>query len=146
MCIYAKTIHLIGFVFSQKVGSVLSFVALKNHLNPHWDSRNDLWDFSNNIWFWITGRMFVLPSATASWNQWLYATWGPRRCSGAHCPPTSEACNWNPRPYVAKMVVSYWWSAVYSIDPWPTVCTGFLCLSWYELHSVETDIKAHINK
>ena len=41
-------------------------------------------------------------------------------------------------------------SAVYSAEPWPTVCTGFLCPSnypsWYELYSVESDIKPQINK
>ena len=28
---------------------------------------------------------------------------------------------------MGKLVVSYWWSAVYSTEPGPTVCTGFLC-------------------
>ena len=33
----------------------------------------------------------------------------------------------SPGPYVGKLVVAYRWSAVYSTEPGPTVCTGFLC-------------------
>ena len=54
------------------------------------------------------------------------------------------------RPQVGKLVVACRWLAVYSIEPWPTVCTGFLCPSnypsWYDLYSVESDVKPQINK
>ena len=40
--------------------------------------------------------------------------------------PTSEAEVCFPaRPQVGKLVVAYRWSAVYSTEPWPTVCTWF---------------------
>ena len=42
-------------------------------------------------------------------------------------PPTSEISGSNAGPCVGKLVVSYRWSAVYSTEPWPTVCTSFLC-------------------
>ena len=29
--------------------------------------------------------------------------------------------------FCGKIVVSYWWSAVYSTESWPIVCIGFLC-------------------
>ena len=66
-------------------------------------------------------------------------------------PPTSEAGVWFPAlPQVGKLVVACHWSAVYSTEPWQTVCTGFLCpsnyLSWYDLYSVESDVKPQINK
>ena len=49
-------------------------------------------------------------------------------------PPTSEAGVWfQARPQVGKLVVACRWSAVYSTEPWPTVCTGFLCPSNYPL-------------
>ena len=56
-------------------------------------------------------------------------------------PPTSEiGVRFPARPQVGKLVVGYRWSAVYSTEPWPTVCTGFLCpsnyLSWYDLYNV----------
>ena len=42
---------------------------------------------------------------------------------------------------VGKLVVAYRWSAVYSTEPWPTVCIEFSCpqnySSWYDLYSVE---------
>ena len=44
-----------------------------------------------------------------------------------HSPPTPEVGSSNPGPYVGKLVVAYRWSAVYSTEPRPTVCTGFLC-------------------
>ena len=58
-------------------------------------------------------------------------------------PPTSEAgVRFPARPQVEKLVVACRWSAVYSTEPWRTVCTGFLCPSnypsWYDLYSVET--------
>ena len=40
-------------------------------------------------------------------------------------PPTSEVGGSNPRPFVGKLVIAYQWSAVYSTEPSPTVCTGF---------------------
>ena len=49
------------------------------------------------------------------------------------------------RPQVGKLVVACRGSAVYSTEPWPAVCTGFLCpsnyLSWYDLYSVESNVK-----
>ena len=43
-------------------------------------------------------------------------------------PPTSEIGVWIPAwPQEARLVVGCRWSAVYSTEPWPTVCTGFLC-------------------
>ena len=61
-------------------------------------------------------------------------------------PPTSEAGVQFPAwPQVGKLVVACRWSAVYSTEPWCTVCTGFLCPSnypsWYDLYSVESDVK-----
>ena len=44
-----------------------------------------------------------------------------------HSPPTSELGGLKPRPYVRKLVVAYRLSAVYSTEPLPTVCAGFLC-------------------
>ena len=42
---------------------------------------------------------------------------------------------------VGKLVVACRWSAVYSTEPYWTVCTGFLCPSnypsWYDLYSVD---------
>ena len=53
-------------------------------------------------------------------------------------------------PQVGKLVFACRLSAVYSTEPWPTVCTGFLCPSnyppWYDLYSVKSDIKPQINK
>ena len=43
-----------------------------------------------------------------------------------HSPPTSEVSGSNPRPYVGKLAVAYQWLAVYSTEPSPTVCNGFL--------------------
>ena len=67
-----------------------------------------------------------------------------------HSPPTSEVDSSNPGPYVRKLVVAYRWLAVYSTEPWPTVCTGFLCPenypSRYDLYSVENDVKTSLNK
>ena len=64
-------------------------------------------------------------------------------------PPTSEARVWILAwPQVGKLVVAYHWSAVYSTEPWCTVCTGFLCPSnypsWYDLYTVESDVKPQI--
>ena len=60
-------------------------------------------------------------------------------------PPTSEVGGSNPGPCVGKLVVAYQWSAVYSTEPLPTVCTGFLSPqnypSSYDLLSVESDAK-----
>ena len=66
-------------------------------------------------------------------------------------PPTSEAGVRFPAwPQVGKLVVACHWSAVYSTEPWQTICTGFLCPSnypsWYDLYSVKRDIKPQINK
>ena len=51
---------------------------------------------------------------------------------------------------MGKLVVAYRWSTVYSTEPWPTVCNGFLCRQnyplWYDLYSVECDVKPQINK
>ena len=65
-------------------------------------------------------------------------------------PPTSEiGVRFPAQPQVGKLVVAYRWSAVYSTEPWPTVCTGFLCLpnypSWYDRYSVEKWRKTQIN-
>ena len=53
-------------------------------------------------------------------------------------------------PQVGKLVVACCLSAVYSTEPWRTVCTGFLCPSsyplWYNLYSVESNVKPQINK
>ena len=66
-------------------------------------------------------------------------------------PSSSEARVRFPAwPQVGKLVVACRWSTVYSTEPWPTVCTGFLCPSnypsWYDLYSVESDIKSQVNK
>ena len=66
-------------------------------------------------------------------------------------PPTSEAgVQFPARPQVGKLVVACRLSAVYSTELWRTVCTGFLCPSnypsWYDLYSVESDVKPQINK
>ena len=62
-----------------------------------------------------------------------------------HWPPTSEVSGSNLGPYVGKFVVAYRWSAIYSTEPGPTVCTGFLCPQnyplGYDLYSVESDVK-----
>ena len=48
-----------------------------------------------------------------------------------HLHPTSETRIWLPtRPHVKKLAVACHWLAVYSKEPWPTVCTGFLCPSY----------------
>ena len=44
-----------------------------------------------------------------------------------HSHPSSEVGGSNARPNVGKLVVAFLWSAVYSTEPWPTVCTGLLC-------------------
>ena len=44
-----------------------------------------------------------------------------------HSPPSSEVGGLNPVPYMGKFIVAHRWSAFYSTEPWPTVCTGFLC-------------------
>ena len=66
-------------------------------------------------------------------------------------PPTSEAeVRFPARPQVGKLVVACCWSAVYSTETWRTVCTGFLrpsnYPSWYDLYSVESNVKPQINK
>ena len=40
--------------------------------------------------------------------------------------PTLRSAVSKPGPYVGKRVVSYWWLTIYGIEPWPTVCTGFI--------------------
>ena len=68
---------------------------------------------------------------------------------GGTVPSTSEVSGSNPRPYVGKLVVAYRWSEVYSTEPWPIVCTGFLCpqnyLSWYDMH-IGSSVKTKINE
>ena len=45
-------------------------------------------------------------------------------------PPSSEAgVRFTALPQVGKLVEACCWSAVYSTEPLPTVCTGFLCPS-----------------
>ena len=66
-------------------------------------------------------------------------------------PPTSEAgVRFPARPQVGNLVVACRWLAVYRTEPWRTVCTGFLFPSnypsWYDLYSVESDVKPQINK
>ena len=55
-----------------------------------------------------------------------------------HLPPTSEVSGSNPETYVGKLVVAYRWSAVYSTEPWSTVCSGSLSPqnypSWYDIY------------
>ena len=67
-----------------------------------------------------------------------------------HSPATSEVCGSNPVLYVGTLVVAHRWSAVYSTVSWLTVFTGFLCPqnypSWYDLYSVDSDVKPQINK
>ena len=47
-------------------------------------------------------------------------------------PPTSEAgVQFPAQPQVGKLVAASRWSAVYSTQPFRTVCTGFLCPSNY---------------
>ena len=83
---------------------------------------------------------------------WILRT---SRCHGGRVvtlsSPTSEAGVWfTARPQVGKLVVACRWLVVYSTEPWPTVCTGFLCPqnypSWYDLYSVESNVKPQINK
>ena len=62
-----------------------------------------------------------------------------------HSPPTSEVGSSNAGPYVKKLVVAYRLSAEYCTKPWPTLCTGFLCPSRYDLYSVESEVKTQIN-
>ena len=66
-----------------------------------------------------------------------------------HLPPTSKV-NLNPGPCVGKLVVAYRWWAAYSTQLWLTVYTGFLCpqncLLWYDLYSVEDDVKPQVNR
>ena len=52
---------------------------------------------------------------------------GHGRAVVTYLPPTSEVGGSNPGPYVGKLVVAYRWSAVYSTEPRPTICTCFLC-------------------
>ena len=65
------------------------------------------------------------------------------------CLSPRPSCAIN-RSYVGKLVVAYQWSAVDSTEPWPTVCTGFLCPLhyplWYDLYSVDSTLKPQINK
>ena len=67
-----------------------------------------------------------------------------------HSPPTCEVCGSKPGPYVGKLVVAYdaWQFKVHNLDQ--LECTGFLCPqnypSWYDLNSVESDVKPQINK
>ena len=61
-------------------------------------------------------------------------------------PVTSEiGVRFLAQPQVGKLVVACRWPPVYSTEPWPTVCAGFLCpsnyLSWYDLYSVESNVK-----
>ena len=66
-------------------------------------------------------------------------------------PPTSEAgVRFPTQSQVGMLVVAFLWLTVYSTEPCPTVCTGFLCSpnspSRYDLHSVKSDVKPQINK
>ena len=66
-------------------------------------------------------------------------------------PSTSEVrVRFPAQPQVGKLVVACRWLAIYSTEPWQTVCTGFLYPSnypsWYDLYSVESDIKPQIKK
>ena len=61
---------------------------------------------------------------------------GNTLASGAmvtHSPPVSGVGCSSLGPYVGKLVVTYRWSAVYSPEPSPTVCTSFLCPQIYPL-------------
>ena len=46
-------------------------------------------------------------------------------------PPLRSEFKFLASPHVGKLVVAYCWSALHSTEPWPTVCTGFLCPSNY---------------
>ena len=82
---------------------------------------------------------------------YLFILRGPRWQSGNTL--ASHLWGWGlipARPQVGKLVVACRRSAVYSTEPWPTVCTGFFCLSnypsWFDLYSVESDVKPQINE
>ena len=87
-------------------------------------------------------------------SGWLFHITGQEGHGGrvvTLSPPIYEAgVHFPTRPQVGKLVVACRWSAVYSTEPWRTVCTGFLCPSnypsWYDLYSVESDVKPRINK
>ena len=67
-------------------------------------------------------------------------------------PPTSEVgVRFPARPQVGKFKAGSCLPLVgslYSTEPWPTVCTGFLCPSncpsWYDLCNVEKDVTPQI--
>ena len=41
-----------------------------------------------------------------------------------HSRPNSEVSGSNPGPYKGKLLVAYRWSAIYSTEPSPTICTS----------------------
>ena len=103
---------------------------------------------SHSVWNFPTGDT-LLKQYINRQNLCQFYTSGNRRPNTVEVignfRATSEVGSSNPKPYVGKLVVAYRWSAVYSTEPWPTVCPGFLSPqiypSWYDLHSVESVIK-----
>ena len=102
--------------------------------------------FEKKIFFCIQNVVWIFPKI--SYNHFFFFH-GGRVVTLS--PPTFEVGVQFPAwPQVGKLVVACRWSAVYSTEPWRTVCTGFLCpsnyLSWYDLYSVESDVKPQINE
>ena len=76
--------------------------------------------------------------------------WPSRRSHGGavvtQSTPTSEVWSSNPMWKSCLLMVG----SLYSTEPRPTVCTGFLCPQnyplWYDLYSVDSDVNNRINK
>ena len=67
-----------------------------------------------------------------SHNNIILSSWGYGGRVVTLSPPTSEAgVRFPAQPQVGKLLVACRWSAVYNTEPGRTVCTGFLCTSYY---------------
>ena len=105
------------------------------------------------VLIWPHGTVGMGHNITMSWSTIkIHCTLWLKKFAAVvtHSPPTSEVSGSNFGPYVGKLVVAYWWSAVYSTEPLPTVCTRFLCPqnypSWYDQYSVDCDLNPQTNK
>ena len=110
---------LLTYLITDWLTDSLTHLQIKFHTVYEWHCKDELWGHD--------GRVVTLS------------------------PPTSEAWVWFPAwPQVGKLVVAWRWSSVYSTEPYQTVRAGFLCPSnypsWYDLYSVESDVKPQINK
>ena len=109
------------------------------------DATVNLWSYDMAISRYCTHQTLVYSCEHKVLLRWIHSQMG--RGHGGRVvtllSPTSEAgVRFLTQPQVGKLVVACRWLAVYSTEPWQTLCTGFLCPSnypsWYDLYNVES--------